>query len=118
MNTPTGYELGSAFHRDITGVYYRAVQMKLDRPVTLKVLREDLMDKPQARRVFEEERDIVTSLEHPNLLLAMDRSGRARRTRAPVGQLVQSQPEWRCAQDTGALVRESPGQYWCSGSAC
>ena len=72
MKTPRGYELGSAFQRDITGVYYRAVQMKLDRSVTLKILREDLMGKPRALRIFQEERDIVASLEHPNLLLAMD----------------------------------------------
>ena len=35
MKTPKGYELGSAFQRDITGIYYRAVQMKLDRAAEL-----------------------------------------------------------------------------------
>lgn len=72
MKAPEGYELGSAYAKDITGVYFRAVQLKLDRPVTLKVFRWDLRDKTRAKRVFLDERALVTSLEHPNLLLAMD----------------------------------------------
>ena len=72
MKTPAGYELGSAFQKDITGVYYRAVQMALDRPVTMKILRDDLKSKPRALRIFLDERDIVASLQHSNLLMAMD----------------------------------------------
>ncbi|MHC4957856.1 MAG: protein kinase domain-containing protein [Planctomycetota bacterium] len=72
MKPPSGYELGSAYKKDITGVFYRAVQLKLDRPVTLKILRSELVDNDRARRIFLAERDLVTSLEHPNLLLVID----------------------------------------------
>jgi serine/threonine-protein kinase len=69
---PDGYEIGSAYARDKTGVFYRAVQVALDRPVTIKALREDLLERPRARQVFEDERAVIASLEHPNLLLAID----------------------------------------------
>jgi len=72
VKAPEGYELGSAYQKDITGVYYRAVQLKLDRPVTVKIFRWDLKDKTNAKRIFLQERDIVASLEHKNLLMAID----------------------------------------------
>jgi len=70
--SPDGYELGSAFAKDMTGVAYRAVQIDLDRPVTYKQLRPELRDKPRAVQIFEEERARAVSLEHKNLLLCMD----------------------------------------------
>ena len=72
MNAPDGYELGDAFARDKTGVWYRAVQTRLDRPVTLKILRAEFVDQPAARRLFVEERELITGLEHPNVLLTLD----------------------------------------------
>jgi serine/threonine-protein kinase len=72
VRAPDGYELGSAYAQDKTGTYYRAVQLKLDRPVTLKILREDLRGNPRARRFFEEESRLVAGLEHPNLLLTIN----------------------------------------------
>jgi serine/threonine-protein kinase len=72
VRAPDGYELGSAYAKDRTGIFFRAVQVALDRPVTIKALREELLDKPRARRIFEEERSLVASLEHPGLLLAID----------------------------------------------
>jgi serine/threonine protein kinase len=72
VRAPDGYEVGSAYAKDRTGNYFRAVQVALDRPVTIKALREDLLDKPRAREIFEKERSLVASLEHPGLLLAID----------------------------------------------
>jgi serine/threonine-protein kinase len=72
VRAPDGYELGSAYAKDKTGTFYRAVQLKLDRAVTLKVLREDLLENPRARVLFEEERRLVSGLEHPNLLMTIN----------------------------------------------
>ena len=44
MTGPEGYELGDAYAQDKTGVLYRAVQTRLDRPVTLKMLKAEFVD--------------------------------------------------------------------------
>lgn len=72
MNAPDGYELGDAYAKDKTGILYRAVQTRLDRPVTLKVLRSKYVENDRARALFLEERDLVTGLEQPNILLTLD----------------------------------------------
>lgn len=72
MNAPEGYELGSAFARDKTGVYYRAHQRRLNRAVTIKALREDLAGSAAGRALFEAERRLVATMEHPGLLLTID----------------------------------------------
>ncbi|MHC4449154.1 MAG: serine/threonine-protein kinase [Planctomycetota bacterium] len=72
MNAPEGYELGDAYAKDKTGILYRAVQTRLDRPVTLKVLRSKYVENERARALFLEERDLVTGLEQPNILLTLD----------------------------------------------
>jgi serine/threonine-protein kinase len=72
LNAPEGYELGDAYAKDKTGILYRAVQTRLDRPVTLKVLRSKYVANERARALFLEERDLVTGLEQPNILLTLD----------------------------------------------
>lgn len=72
MRAPDGFELGAAFGKDKTGVFYRAVQKKLARPVTIKILREEYRDHARAREIFAEERSLVAGLEHPNVLLTID----------------------------------------------
>ena len=72
MRDPDGFELGSAYARDKTGILYRAVQLKLDRPVTIKALREEYKDHARARELFEKERELVAGLEQPNLLMTID----------------------------------------------
>lgn len=72
MSAPEGYEVGAAFAQDKTGILYRAVQTRLDRPVTLKILKAGYTSNETARRLFIEERDLVTGLEQPNLLLTID----------------------------------------------
>jgi serine/threonine-protein kinase len=71
MRAPDGYQIGAAFDRDRTGTLHRGVQLKLNRPVTIKVLREELRDDPRAVELFLEERRLVASLEHPHLLLTL-----------------------------------------------
>ncbi len=72
MRAPEGYELGSAFARDKTGVYYRAHQTRLNRAVTIKALREDPPPGDAARALFDAERRLMMTLEHPGLLLTID----------------------------------------------
>ncbi len=72
MKAPAGYEIGTAFARDKTGVYYRAHQSRLNRAVTFKAMREELRENARARALFDEERRLVASMEHPNLLLTID----------------------------------------------
>ncbi len=72
LTAPEGYEVGAAFAQDKTGILYRAVQTRLDRPVTLKILKASYVANDAARRLFLEERDIVTGIEQPNVLLTID----------------------------------------------
>jgi len=72
LSAPSGYELGDAFAQDKTGVLYRAVQTRLDRPVTLKILKAAYVDNERARDLFLAERDVLTGVEHPNVLLTID----------------------------------------------
>ena len=72
MNAPDGYELGDAFAQDRTGILLRAVQTRLDRPVTFKILKAEFVDNERARKLFLEERDLVTGLEQLNILLTLD----------------------------------------------
>ncbi len=71
MEAPEGFQLGAAFAEDRTGTLYRGVQSRLNRPVTLKALRDDLRDDEAARALFLDERQLVATLEHPNLLLTL-----------------------------------------------
>jgi len=71
MRAPEGFRIGAAFAEDRTGTLYRAVQAKLNRPVTVKTLRAELAGDEKARRLFLEECRLVAGLEHPNLLLTL-----------------------------------------------
>jgi len=48
------------------GIVYRATDTKLDRPAAIKVLPENLAD-PEARRRFQREAKMVSSLNHPHI---------------------------------------------------
>jgi serine/threonine-protein kinase len=71
MRAPDGYRLGEAFDRDRTGTFHRGIQVKLNRPVTIKLLREELKGDERARAIFLEERVVTASLEHANILLTL-----------------------------------------------
>jgi serine/threonine-protein kinase len=71
MRVLDGFRIGPAFDEDRTGTLHEAVQTRLNRPVTLKILSEDLRDDAKARELFLEERGIVAGLEHGNVLLTL-----------------------------------------------
>lgn len=54
-------------------VLYRAIQVSLDRPVAIKVLKTGLLDTPQARQMFDREAQIVARLDHPNIIRVIDK---------------------------------------------
>ncbi len=72
MTAPPGYELGPAYAKDVTGIFYRGIQLSLDRAVTIKMLRDKTTKKDAVFNHFVKEISIATSLEHANLLLAVD----------------------------------------------
>ena len=53
------------------GIVYRATDTKLDRPAAVKVLPENLAD-PEARRRFQREARMVSSLNHPHIVTVYD----------------------------------------------
>jgi serine/threonine protein kinase/Tol biopolymer transport system component len=53
------------------GVVYRALDTKLNRPVAIKFLSEELAD-PAARRRFQREAQMASSLNHPHILTVHD----------------------------------------------
>ena len=53
------------------GVVYRALDTKLNRPVAIKFLAEDLAD-AEARRRFQREAQMASSLNHPHILTVFD----------------------------------------------
>lgn len=53
------------------GVVYRATDMKLNRPVAMKLLYEELADRA-ARRRFQREAQMASSLNHPHILTVFD----------------------------------------------
>ena len=53
------------------GVVYRALDTRLNRPVAVKFLFEDLAD-PAARRRFQREAQLASSLNHPHILTVYD----------------------------------------------
>src|SRR5262245_15800002 len=53
------------------GVVYRALDAKLNRPVAIKFLSDDLADSG-ARRRFQREAQMASSLNHPHILIVYD----------------------------------------------
>ena len=54
------------------GVVYRAVDLRLDRPVALKLLPAEKMSDPQRRRRFIQEAKAASALNHPNIITVYD----------------------------------------------
>jgi TolB-like protein/tetratricopeptide (TPR) repeat protein len=53
------------------GIVYRATDTRLNRPAAIKVLPENLAD-PEARRRFQREAQMVSSLNHPHIVTVYD----------------------------------------------
>jgi serine/threonine protein kinase/Tol biopolymer transport system component len=65
------YRLDAVIGQGGMGVVYRALDTKLNRPVAVKFLFEDLA-KPAARRRFQREAQMASSLNHPHILTVHD----------------------------------------------
>ena len=65
------YELQAPLGAGGMGVVYRALDTKLNRPVAIKFLSDELAD-PGARRRFQREAQTASSLNHPHILTVHD----------------------------------------------
>jgi serine/threonine protein kinase len=71
-NTQIGsYRIEATIGEGGMGVVYRALDTKLNRPVAVKFLNDDLTDAAAQRR-FQREAKIVSSLNHPHILTVYD----------------------------------------------
>ncbi len=66
-----GYQVQAALGAGGMGVVYRALDTKLNRPVAIKLLSDDLAD-AAARRRFQREAQTASSLNHPHILTVHD----------------------------------------------
>src|SRR3954469_3043360 len=65
------YEILASIGEGGMGTVYRALDTKLNRPVAIKVLSDDLAD-AAARRRFQREAQMASSLNHPHILTVHD----------------------------------------------
>src|ERR1700674_3002728 len=65
------YRIESQLGEGGMGTVYRALDTKLNRPVAIKVLSDDLAD-AAARRRFQREAQMASSLNHPHILTVYD----------------------------------------------
>src|SRR5580765_2730688 len=65
------YEVMAPLGEGGMGVVYRALDTKLQRPVAIKVLAEDVAD-AAGRRRFQREAQMASSLNHPHILTVYD----------------------------------------------
>jgi serine/threonine-protein kinase len=65
------YRIESKLGEGGMGAVYRALDVKLNRPVAVKVLSEELAD-AAARRRFQREAQMASSLNHPHILTVHD----------------------------------------------
>src|SRR4029078_7976766 len=66
-----GYEVQSPLGEGGMGVVYRALDTKLNRPVAIKLLSDDLAAAP-ARPRFQREPQTASSLNHPHIVTVYD----------------------------------------------
>ena len=65
------YRIESKLGEGGMGSVYRAIDTKLNRPVAIKFLSDDLVD-AAARRRFQREAELASSLNHPHILAVYD----------------------------------------------
>jgi serine/threonine protein kinase len=67
-STFAGYEIESVVGLGGIGILYRARQLRLDRPVALKLVEPDLARDPVIRERLRREARMVAALDHPNVV--------------------------------------------------
>jgi serine/threonine protein kinase len=67
-STFAGYEVDSVVGAGGIGILYRARQVRLDRPVALKLVEPDVARDPVIRERLRREARMVAALEHPNVV--------------------------------------------------
>jgi serine/threonine protein kinase len=67
-STFAGYEVESVVGAGGLGILYRARQLRLDRPVALKLVEPDVARHPVVRERLRREARAVASLDHPNVV--------------------------------------------------
>ena len=67
-----GYQLEEEIHRGGQGIVYAGIQKSTGRRVALKVLRDSVFSGPLERSRFEREAQILTTLQHPNIVGVYD----------------------------------------------
>ena len=65
--TLSHYKILSEISRGGMGIVYRALDLKLDREVALKVLPPELVADPERKRRFVQEAKAAAKLEHPHI---------------------------------------------------
>ena len=66
--TFAGYEVESVVGAGGLGILYRARQLRLDRPVALKLVESDVAQHPVVRERLRREARAVAALDHPNVV--------------------------------------------------
>jgi serine/threonine protein kinase len=67
-STIAGYEVESVVGAGGIGILYRARQVRLDRPVALKLVESDMAQDPVIRERLRREARTVAALDHPNVV--------------------------------------------------
>ena len=67
-STFAGYEIESVVGAGGIGILYRARQLRLDRPVALKLVEPEVASDPVIRERLRREARIVAALDHPNVV--------------------------------------------------
>jgi hypothetical protein len=98
------YRLTSVLGEGGMGMVYEAVQLSMDRPVAIKMLRSD--DETNRRRLLREVR-LLTQLEHPNIVHVLDGGETESGAVFLVMERLVGRTRARCAaRDLGATARD------------
>jgi GAF domain-containing protein len=66
------YRVDAAIGQGGMGAVFRAWDLRLERPVAIKVVRADLLSDPDSRARFRRESQIVARLQHPSIVTVFD----------------------------------------------
>lgn len=68
----SGYKIGAPLGDGGMATVYKGLQISLQRPVAIKVLKSKLIDHREIRRRFDRESIIIARLNHPNIIHVID----------------------------------------------